>query len=375
MNRFRILLYCVWVMMACTGLAVAAETDVQGSSDHPLVPRLAGFYISGYTQVEMGSRRFTDQNKKIVVVEGRKVDIECTQPRGTLASGELKIRRTLQNDAKRTGGTVLFDDNFNRCTTLLFQKDGREVWVDVRAYDRMYRLSIVEKASGESAELFSPGRTSLVPNPLPQWIKSAQKGVCKGIPQWVAKAGLKDGVVNGPVVTGGYLDGPPLFPMMAAAMVQDGAPEKMVNDLLGPVSEAVTAWAASIRVPGMPWYPCFENIYGSYSIKQYSLQAPLGAMIQSQDMLMPSALSSAICLRIGTGASGAEAKAAIDGFCTWFSNGFKAWITVATIQGVCGEGPIATKYYDPLVGLNSGSVANGTANGGFLSPAPVWAQP
>jgi hypothetical protein len=150
MKGFRIFLYGVWVMMASIGIAAAAETDVKGSSDHPLVPRIAGFYISGYTQVEMGSRRFTDQNKKIVVVEGRRVDIEYTQPRGTLASGELKIRRTLQNDARQAGGTVLFDDTFNRCTTLLFQKDGRETWVDVRAYDRMYRLSIVEKAAGES---------------------------------------------------------------------------------------------------------------------------------------------------------------------------------------------------------------------------------
>jgi hypothetical protein len=37
MKSFRIFLYGVWVLMASIGIAAAAETDVQGSSDHPLV--------------------------------------------------------------------------------------------------------------------------------------------------------------------------------------------------------------------------------------------------------------------------------------------------------------------------------------------------
>jgi outer membrane protein OmpA-like peptidoglycan-associated protein len=46
---------------------------------------------------------------------------------------------------KKIGGKVVFDDNFNKVSTIVLQKEGKETWVEVRSYNNMYRLSMVEK--------------------------------------------------------------------------------------------------------------------------------------------------------------------------------------------------------------------------------------
>jgi len=59
--------------------------------------------------------------------------------------GELKIRRNIQEALKEIGGNVVFDDDFNRASTIVLQKDGKETWIEVRSLDKMYRLTTVEK--------------------------------------------------------------------------------------------------------------------------------------------------------------------------------------------------------------------------------------
>jgi hypothetical protein len=104
----------------------------------------------------------------------------------------------------------------------------------------------------------------------------------------------------------------------------------------------------------------------------YSPKFPFPAFIQSQATLDTAALSNAIRTRLGNSAASPDASTAIDNFCTWFHDGFSEWLTSATIMGVMGQGPVATKYFDPMAGINSGPVANGTANGGSISPLPSW---
>ena len=145
MKHVKTMIFGLVIMLAFSGISTAAETDIKGSKDHSLIPRLSGFYISGYTIVELGNGKFIGSDKKAITVEGRKTYIEYRLKNDVPVPGELKIRRTVQEDLKKIGGNILFDDNFNRCSTLVARKDGMEVWVDVRAYDKMYRLTIIEK--------------------------------------------------------------------------------------------------------------------------------------------------------------------------------------------------------------------------------------
>jgi outer membrane protein OmpA-like peptidoglycan-associated protein len=132
-------------VVAVSGISMAAEADVKGSKDHPLLTRMPDFFISDYRYNEFDSHKFIDQAKKPVVVEGQKYYIRYSLKKGAQSPGELKIRRNIQEALKKIGGKVLFDDNFNRVSTIVLQKDGRETWVEVRSLEKAYWLNIVQK--------------------------------------------------------------------------------------------------------------------------------------------------------------------------------------------------------------------------------------
>jgi outer membrane protein OmpA-like peptidoglycan-associated protein len=136
----------LFLVLAGAGLCAAVEADIKGSQDHPLLSRMPDFHISDYTDAEFDSYKFIDQNKKQVVVEGHKYVIRYRLDKGAAGPGELKIRRNIQEALKKIGGQVIFDDNFNKASTIVVQKDEKESWVEVRSFNNMYLLTIVEKA-------------------------------------------------------------------------------------------------------------------------------------------------------------------------------------------------------------------------------------
>lgn len=126
------------------GFSMQADQDIKGSKDHPILTRMPDFHITGYKDTEFDSYRFI-VDKKPEVIEGHKYYIQYNLNSGTSEPGELKIRRNVQDALKKIGGKVVFDDNFNKVSTIVIQKDGKETWVEVRSYNNMYRLNIVER--------------------------------------------------------------------------------------------------------------------------------------------------------------------------------------------------------------------------------------
>jgi OmpA-OmpF porin, OOP family len=124
---------------------VSAEQDFKGSKDHPLLTRMPDFYIAEYKDTEFDSHKFLGQDKKAVSIEGHMYYILYHINKGAAEPGELKIRRNIQDALKKIGGNVVFDDNFNKTSTIVLQKDSKESWVEVRSYNNMYKLWIVEK--------------------------------------------------------------------------------------------------------------------------------------------------------------------------------------------------------------------------------------
>ena len=146
MGKVITMMISLLVFMSGVGLSLAADTDVKGSEDHPLLTRMPDFHISDYKNIEFESHKFIGQDKKPVSIEGHKYYIEYRLNQGAVEPGELKIRRNIQDAMKKVGGNVIFDDNFNRVSTIVLQKEGKETWLEVRSFNNMYRLTIVEKA-------------------------------------------------------------------------------------------------------------------------------------------------------------------------------------------------------------------------------------
>jgi OmpA-OmpF porin, OOP family len=122
-----------------------AQQDFKGSKDHPLISRMPDFFISEYKDTEFDSHKFIGSDKKPVIIEGHKYFIAYKLSAGAAEPGELKIRRNIQDALKKIGGKVVFDDNFNRTSTIVLQKDGKETWIQTVGFNNWYRLYIVER--------------------------------------------------------------------------------------------------------------------------------------------------------------------------------------------------------------------------------------
>lgn len=149
-NMVRVLLGLILLL---TGLGVsAADQDVKGSKDHPLLTRMPGFHITEYKDINFDSFGFpVEENKKRtqVNVEGHKYYFRYGIDKDAPKPGNLKIVRNIENALKNIGGKVLVDVSTQfgvfRSSTIMVPKDGKETWVHVKAAETSYELTILEK--------------------------------------------------------------------------------------------------------------------------------------------------------------------------------------------------------------------------------------
>ncbi len=145
MKKTLTVIFSLFLLMFSFALCSAAEQDIKNGKDHPLLSRMPDFRLSDYKELEFGSYRFIGQDKKQVSIEGHKYYLEYKLQKGIPEPGELKIRRNIQDALKKIGGKVVFDDNFNRVSTILLKKEAKETWIEVRSFNPMYRLNIIER--------------------------------------------------------------------------------------------------------------------------------------------------------------------------------------------------------------------------------------
>lgn len=144
---FRILTVALLVLGS---LPAFAQSDVKGSSDHPVFPkRMEGFYISVYRQAEFDAVTFRT-DKGPVTVEGKVTRFNYRRERTTPNPGALAIRRNYENAAVEAGGEVMGRPG-NAPIVRLTAKDGTEVWAQVTASGNagslIYQLLVVERAA------------------------------------------------------------------------------------------------------------------------------------------------------------------------------------------------------------------------------------
>lgn len=157
-------------------VSALAQTDAEGSKDHPVVPRLAGgqYYVSEYEARDFGAGDFyvKDDEQR---VEGRFTKIEYwIKENGKPFSG-VEIGRNYQKAvADKKGETLHFNiDNSGGSATFRIALDGTRVWIGLGVSNsgEVYELTIVEEvvmkqsvelnAGAMAAELAKSGRVTL----------------------------------------------------------------------------------------------------------------------------------------------------------------------------------------------------------------------
>jgi len=146
MKKVILIIFSLFLIITGEGFSMTMQQDVKGAKDHPMITRMPDFWISEYKENEFDSYKYIGADNKPLIIEGHKYSILYKLNSGVSEPGALKITRNVQDALKKIGGKVVLDDSFNKLSTIIVQKDGKETWIEARCYSGiMYRLTIVER--------------------------------------------------------------------------------------------------------------------------------------------------------------------------------------------------------------------------------------
>ena len=133
----------LFISFLTVGVAVA-QTDVQGSKDHPLITRMPDYYISKYDVSDFGGFDPTVIGGKDVHWEGKVYSYGYSRKEGGRPISMLQIVRNYQTAIKQAGGKILGGDE--RRVAAEIRKGGALTGVYAEAFNdgRDYDLTIVE---------------------------------------------------------------------------------------------------------------------------------------------------------------------------------------------------------------------------------------
>lgn len=137
------------ILLSLVGLLSAAPSaraqgDTKGSQDHPLITRMPGYYIDGYSVEEFAAFEPTVIGGKETRWEGKKYAISYARKEGVTPVSMLQIVRNYEAAIAKAGGTRLGGDERRVAATV--RKGGAMTGVYVEAFNdgRTYELVIVE---------------------------------------------------------------------------------------------------------------------------------------------------------------------------------------------------------------------------------------
>jgi hypothetical protein len=160
--------------------------------------------------------------------------------------------------------------------------------------------------------------------------------------------------------------GPPLTPLILAS-----APKASPNELKysNAIAQAIgTGWltyTATIKVPGLPWYPAFAAFPGPVAPPMPNIPVPVAALTQVPVSISKNVLKMQMIGLLGDPMA-QHHKELFDCVADAFEKCFNVWQASTMVTNVLGMGPIPT-FAPPFV--PAGPVLGGIANmppGGFV---------
>jgi len=137
----------IFIVSIMAGITYAQNKDVKGSSDHPLITRMPDFWIAVYKESEYESHTFRDGANNKIDIEGHKYYIEYRLNSGGQEPGRLMILKNHENALKEINAEILSTTKKDLYCKVI--EEGKEIWIQVHALDRLYRLTIVEREQME----------------------------------------------------------------------------------------------------------------------------------------------------------------------------------------------------------------------------------
>lgn len=189
--------------------------------------------------------------------------------------------------------------------------------------------------------------------------------ICAAWSQWQSAASLVGVIINAVTASGGQVVGIPWTPLILANGLK-ATPQQLryTSAVATTLGTAWQAYTATIKVPGLPWYPLFAACPSPVAPPTPNVPCPVAALTQVEVSLQPALLKQQMVAALGDPGApyhGELFEAIIEGF----SKSFLTWKTSTMVTNVLGAGPVPT-FAPPLV--PAGPVVGGFGNmapGGF----------
>ncbi|MBE0656209.1 MAG: hypothetical protein IH602_00885 [Bryobacteraceae bacterium] len=190
------------------------------------------------------------------------------------------------------------------------------------------------------------------------------KAICSAWATWQASATLVGVVVNGVTASGGTVVGPPWAPLILAQGPKTLTGLKLAQNVATGIGGAWLQLVASIKVPGLPWYPAFAAVPSPVAPPMPNIPVPIVTLTMASSLVSKMALKSAMVSK-HSGASIVDQNL-YEALAEAFEQAFQLWKVSTMVTNVLGTGPVPT-FAPPYVPV--GPVIGGTGTmtpGGFV---------
>jgi hypothetical protein len=198
---------------------------------------------------------------------------------------------------------------------------------------------------------------------IEKYIDGICSAICSAWSQWQSAATLVSVIINGPVAAMGQVVGPPLTPLILSSAPKETPQEtKYSNAIAQTIGTGWLSYTASIKVPGLPWYPAFAAFPGPVAPPMPNTPVPVAALTQVTVSISKMALKAQMIAALAD----PEAFHHKELFDSIAEKCFQTWQTATQVTNVLGTGPVPS-FAPPVA--PAGPVVMGTGNmtpGGFV---------
>lgn len=241
---------------------------------------------------------------------------------------------------------------------------------DQDQYDRAFQASEKNTAPG-APPLFQPATMNKYHTDAQKmhvakigaFIDGTCSAICSAWSQWQSLATMTGIMVNGPTASLGQIIGPPLQPLILMSAPKASPMElKYSNVIATVISTGWLSFTATVKIPGLPFYPAFAAFPGPLAPPMPNVPVPFAALTQVPVSISANVLKMQMVGQLGDPQAPFHAEL-FESIATAFEQCYNTWKVSTMVTNVLGTGPIPT-FAPPFVPV--GPVVGGTA---VMTPA------
>jgi hypothetical protein len=210
--------------------------------------------------------------------------------------------------------------------------------------------------------------------------KLAQEGFRNGVNEWIGKATVQGGVVNGPAatLTPGSLSSPvSLEPLIQQSLAQGKVPPEIAGAVARTLAAAWQDWAKGFQIVIPGAYPTLAAFPGPAAPPTpMAGQAPLRQGNSTGEASLNAAMlgrNLAGALRVHAMKEAGAMEKGMGNLAKWVESSFNEWKSMAMLTGLMGKGPVPT-FAPPYVPVGPVVMGDNIGHPGGLFSGPRFGK-